>query len=320
MGAPSPTACFLPLAALGSIIPSSLRLGLLPNPNVGWATLPSAAVLAYSFAVVFVSLWLVELFALRMLDRAFIEHPLLKTRKYRQILARHAMDTVGLFYISYLGLSMWLELSPSQVALTAHGRTYIYLPRFVWTCICMLSFQSKNLLDTLKWGDGPEFIAHHVVCILVAIGAMHGQFLHLYGIFFFGISEVSTALVSLLACFDEQHGIAELGEHFPKCKMAIGSAFAVAFIAIRAISWPYLAYHVTVDCMTVLADGTAHSPFVVYSFLGGLAGLTLLQFFWLAEIIRRAPAEMRAALHTAQQAGKGLAMAATETPGRKKVE
>ena len=136
---------------------------------------------------------------------------------------------------------------------------------------------------------------HHIVCIFVAIGAMH-PFLHLYGIFYFGISEISTALVSGLACFDEQHGVPELGQYFPKCKVAIGVSFATLFVLIRALIWPYLAHYVTQDCLSILADGSAHSPTVVYAFLGCLCALTLLQFVWLFEIARRAPAEIREAL------------------------
>ena len=58
-----------------------------------------------------------------------------------------------LAYISYMGTSMWLELSYDEVPTTAHGRVYVYLPRFAWTCVCMLAFQTKNLLDTLKYGS-----------------------------------------------------------------------------------------------------------------------------------------------------------------------
>ena len=301
---PSVASCLQPAAALLALIPACIYCELIPNQSKGWSSTPSASTVAASSVVLFAALWLFELCARRILDRSFAEHPLLKAPQYRQILARHAMDTVGLAYIGYMGMSMWRELKYEEIATTAHGRVYVYLPRFAWTCVCMLAFQVKNLLDTLTYHDGPEFIAHHVVCILVAVGALHGQFLHLYGIFFFGISEVSTALVSLLACFDEQHGIAELGDHFPTCKMAVGSAFAIAFIAIRAVIWPYLAYHVTIDCMAVIAEGSAHSEGIVYAFLTGLAGLTVLQFYWLAEILRRAPAELRAAMQTAKAGGK----------------
>ena len=105
----------------------------------------------------------------------------------------------------------------------------------------------------------------------------------------------------MLAAFDDHHGIPELGGLLPLSKAAIGGAFALTFVAIRAVIWPVLAYHLTNDCRAVLADGTAHSPPIVYAFLTGLLGLTLLQFFWLVEIARRAPAEISAALSTARR-------------------
>ena len=59
---------------------------------------------------------------------------------------------------------------------------------------------------------------------------------------------------------------------------------------------PLIGYHLTNDCIAILADGDAHSPFIVKSFLTCLLGLTALQFYWLSEIVRRAPSEIRAAL------------------------
>ena len=212
------------------------------------------------------------------------------------------MDTVGLSFISYMGFAMWQDLSMDAVPATAHGRVYMYLPKFALTCVAMLAFQLKNLVDSIHYNDGPEFVAHHLVCIFVAFGSLHGQFLHLYGIFFFGLSEISTAIVSALACFDDKLGVAELGDYFPNAKIAIGGTFTLAFIALRIVVWPYLSYLLTLDCNVLLADGTAHSPPIVYSFLGCLLGLTCLQFFWLTEILKRAPAELRAALKPAASA------------------
>ena len=70
--------------------------------------------------------------------------------------------------------------------------------------------------------------------------------------------------------------------------------FAFSFVVIRIGIWPYLAYLLTLDCMEVLSAGTAHSVFVVYAFLACLLGLTLLQFFWLTEIVRQGTSEVRA--------------------------
>lgn len=277
----------------------------IPSPSVGWVMPPSAADVVIAAVAIFTCLCLFEIAARCMIDRACSSHPLLSEPRYRQVLARHAMDCFGLGYISYMGLSMWNELSHTPSG--AHGRVYIYIPRFAWTCVCMLAFQMKNLIDTCHYGDGPEFIAHHVVCIFVALGALHGTFLHLYGIFFFGISELSTALVSALACYDEKLGVPNLGDHFPLCKLLIGGSFSAAFVAIRACAWPYLAYHVVIDCRTVLTEGTAHSVPVVYAFLACLLGLTALQFFWLAEIVRRAPGEIRVALQASAESSSGSA-------------
>ena len=280
----------------------------LPDPSLGWKQTPSAAVVVTAASIVFVSMFLIERGFRLALSAAFSNHTVLREKRARHILARMAYTTLALVYISYMGYSMCLDLQwappdkrtyayiPYVLPPTAHGRVYSYLPKFAWTCVAMGAFQTKNLLDSIIFGDGPEFIMHHLVCIFVAYGALSGQFLHLYGIFFFGLSEASTALVSVLACFDEKLGVPELGDEHPLLKITCGISFAVSFIAIRIVVWPYLAYCLTLDCLQVLKEGSSHSEVIVWSFLACLLALTLLQFFWLAEIVRQARIEIPAAL------------------------
>ena len=201
------TVCAL-LLALG--LPTCVAFGVLPDPAVGWAAKPSTAAVATAAIVLFGALCIVERGARFVLDHFLATHELLGNPEYRRILARHAMDTAALCYISYLGLSMCSELDWTKLPETPHARLYLYMPRFAWACVAMLAFQvacaacttppacrrgdcshrshtalllapfqSKNLLDTLTYHDGPEFIAHHVVCILVALGSLEGSFLHL---------------------------------------------------------------------------------------------------------------------------------------------
>jgi hypothetical protein len=201
------------------------------------------------------------------------------------------MDTAALSFVAYIGCDMALGLASYPE--TAFERLYVRLPEYEFLCVCMLAFQTKNLVDSLTWHDPPEYVAHHIVCVLVAIGTLDGHFLHLYGIFFFGVSEVSTAVLSALASFDPEHGVAALGAALPVTKVLLGAVFAVLFVAIRLVAWPFLAYHLATDALEVLAAGEAHSQPVVVTFLAFLAGLTLLQFFWLTEIVKRAADELK---------------------------
>ena len=103
---PSVASCLQPAAALLALIPACISCELIPNQSKGWSSTPSASTVAASSVVLFAALWLFELFARRLLELRFAEHPLLKAPQHRQILARHAMDAVGLAYIGFMGMSI----------------------------------------------------------------------------------------------------------------------------------------------------------------------------------------------------------------------
>ena len=305
-------AATLALALGGSY---AVGAGMIPDPAVGWAEQPSLATSLAAAGVCFVFTFAIEHAAKAALGAW--RHPLARGSRDRSLLARHAMDVAALAYIGWLGVCCYRELDPDLTACvtskrggalvrspagcipaSAHERLYVYLPRVQWLCVVFLAFQAKNLLDSWVWADGPEFLAHHVVCIFVAAGCLTDPpFLHLYCIFFFGLSEISTALVAALAAFDDRLGVPQLGDYFPTAKVVVGLSFTLLFVALRVVAWPLLAYYgVYRDCQQVLSEGTAHSPPVVIAYLVCLFGVSLLQLVWLGEICRRAPAEVRAAL------------------------
>lgn len=238
------------------------------------------------------------LYALHLATR----HPCVEQTKHRVILARHSMDACCLWLIAVLGWQLWAgagfvtpgsALDPG----TAVGRLYHYLPGFQGLAAIMLGYQAKNMIDTIIHNDGPEFIVHHFVVLFVAVCALEPGvgFPHLYGIFYFGLSEGSTAILCLLANFDtEGQGVEMLGDHFPLTKLVLGGTFAVGFIAIRCLAWPYLAYFFFSDCLAVLASGEAHSPTVVWAFVGCLGTLTAMQMYWLTLILQEIPKQLAA--------------------------
>ena len=125
----------------------------------------------------------------------------------------------------------------------------------------------------------------------MAVLALH-PFLHIYSSFFFGISEVSTVVLCILACFDDSRGIkAKDGSNlfaklFPLSMKVIGVVFAVLFVIIRIVIWPVISYYFWIDSLALLeTPESLHSLPVVYTFLVFNVGLTVLQFAWLAEII-----------------------------------
>ena len=68
----------------------------------------------------------------------------------------------------------------------------------------------------------------------------------------------------------------------------LGVIFAVSFIVFRVIVWPYCCYFFWIDMLELLRSGQAHSLPIAYMFMFVNAGLTILQLFWLREILTTA--------------------------------
>jgi hypothetical protein len=116
-------------------------------------------------------------------------------------------------------------------------RIFTYQPEATRLVLFFLSYQVKNTYDTIVWNDGILFILHHVLCLFTAYGALIPGSCHFYVPFYFGVSEASTAVLCLLANFDDVHGAVGLADAFPLVKAVIGGIFALLFIICRVFMW-----------------------------------------------------------------------------------
>merc|ERR1712176_1056765 len=114
-----------------------------------------------------------------------------------------------------------------------------------------------------------------------------GGVCHYYALFYFGLSEVSTAVLCLLVNFDDDNGVKGLGDAFPLTKVIIGVIFIVLFILCRSMMWPLATYYFVQDSLNALKNGTTYKQshknwirFVVIS----CALLSVLQSIWLGQI------------------------------------
>ena len=172
-------------------------------------------------------------------------------------------------------------------------RLNTYMPNGFRLSLFFFAYQIKNLYDTIVWNDGPVYIFHHIFSLFTAYGAMIMTCGHVYTIFFFGISEISTAILCVLANFDDEHGIVGLGDAFPLTKVACGALFVVLFILCRCILWPIHSYYFCNDILSALRNDRASPPnqrntqtrrnWMIF-FLTSLSGLSILQILWLGQI------------------------------------
>ena len=256
------------------------------------------------FTGLFFILFLVA--AERLLNQWFAAHqdlhPLLEEELHRRILARHiGVDTLACTICAYLGFSSMHTYKDFWAHYMAKGgkgafvranylnRVLTYDPASYRICLFFFAYQVKNLYDTIIFDDGIVFIFHHVFSAITAYGCMGPKVCNYYPFFFVGLSEVSTAILCLLANFDEQHGVIGLGEAFPIVKMVLAGIFVVTFLICRIITWPVLSYHFLDDILLTLRnhgdDPRVHVRKGWFRFFMISNGsLTLLQIAWLGEI------------------------------------
>jgi len=225
-------------------------------------------------------------------------HPLLEVEVNRQILARHiGVDSFSCFAVATLGMKarhivqdlIDATIGGKKNAMPAayEGRMFTYQPEAQRITLYFVAFQLKNTWDTIIWNDGALFIAHHVLTLFTTWGALKGN-AHFYAIFYFGVSEISTGVLCLLANFEDEHGVVGLGDAFPMIKIAIGGLFATLFVICRVFMWSTVSYYYCRDAWNVLARsdprGEECKSWFRFTFVS-LGLLSLLQIIWLGEIV-----------------------------------
>ena len=234
-------------------------------------------------------------------------HPLLEIAVNRNILARHiGVDAFSCFLVSYLGWKA-SHINQEMIDVEWHGkgkltpafenRVFQYHPEAYRLCVYFFAYQLKNCYDTIVWNDGPEFVAHHILTIFTVSIALYPKLCHFYTTFYFGVSEISTGVLCLLANYDEVHGVKGLAEAFPLGKVALGGSFAVLFIICRVILWTKVSWRAVRDFRNSInssdprMDGNRiYMRYVWFS----LSCLTVLQIIWLGEIFRLGYTELTA--------------------------
>lgn len=177
------------------------------------------------------------------------------------------------------------------------NRLFQYHPEAARVIVLFIGYQIKNSYDTVLWNDGAIFIAHHILSLGTAWGALFPGASHYYAPFYLGYSELSTAFLSLLVSFDDDFGIRGLSAAFPLPKVILGACFAVSFITCRVITWTTHSVYYLQDVRACLkaADPRLAGRKTWLKFTGfSLSLLSLLQIIWLGEIFVTGKKELKA--------------------------
>lgn len=226
-------------------------------------------------------------------------HPILEDETGRNILARHiGVDASSAYLVSYFGwrarhvaqdfIDATFGRKPNAMPLAYEGRMFTYQPESQRICVFFVAYQIKNTIDTIIWNDGWLFIIHHILALLTTVGGLQGN-AHFYIPFYFGISELSTCFLCLLANFDDEFGVVGLGDAFPMVKVVLGALFAGFFVFFRAGVWSVMSYYYCRDVWYVVKGNDprkkGHELWFKFTFMS-LSILSLLQIIWLYEIGR----------------------------------
>lgn len=241
-------------------------------------------------------------------------HPILEDEKARNILSRYiGVDALACAFVSILGYmdrhiirDLWLQWrtygffgsppkektddssKPNYIPVADfEKRLFTYHPASQRLLLIFMSYQIKDLYDSITWGDRIEFVAHHLMSISTAFKGMYPGCAHFYAIFFMGMSEISTTILCLLANFDAEVGVEGLADAFPTTKRVVGVFFVISFLVVRSMMWPYVSYNVGRDVVMALRSSSTISKErrgVCFLVLCTTTGLTFLQFMWLGQL------------------------------------
>lgn len=127
-------------------------------------------------------------------------------------------------------------------------------------------------------------LAHHVLAAAVSYFSLEYQYLHYYGIFYLGLSEVSSISLVLI----------NLAKHFPPTagspfhmfvEFICGPLFVITFFYYRVVLWWKVNALLWSDALVVIQNGMAEKlrpgkSFVLYAFLAFNIPLSILQLYW----------------------------------------
>lgn len=267
--------------------------------------LPPSQTSAFLTVAVIVLFLFASEHSLRALLAAYFSdyHPLWELERHRHILARHcAVDGFMCACVAFTGFLHRRELTElltldrnDQFQRRIHG----YNPAGHQVLLYFFAYQVKNMYDTIIWEDGLLFIAHHILAGSAAWFGMYPGVGTLYGIFFMGISEISTTILCLLANFDPDLGIIGLEDAFPGTRVALGTCFVISFVICRILLWPLFTYHFmgdALEALEVMKKEEGHGKPLVKISLQLIAsccvGLSLLQILFLGQIVVTAKEEI----------------------------
>jgi hypothetical protein len=220
----------------------------------------------------------------------------LATCRRPDLFAFQVVSGIALTSCGLIGFYTWHVTSRSHSALpnTSAGRLFGHLPEAELLAALNFMFQVWDFFVSLLIPEHstPIMLSHHLMASTVAWCSIRYKCLHYYGVFFLGLTEVSSIFLVFI----------DLSKYFPPVAGSwldvwingvCGPSFAVTFFYYRVLLWWPESIRLFQDVSNVVKTGQAQSlrpgnSWVLYLFLVLNLPLGLLQLYWSTIIVAEA--------------------------------
>lgn len=208
-----------------------------------------------------------------------------------QITCGFALTACGLY-----GVYIWhiQKTAHTVIPQTPQGRIFGYLPQAELLAAICFAFQVFDFAVSLAIPEyrTPIMLTHHVMAATVSWCAVQFEYLHYYGVFFVGLTEVSSIFLVVV----------DLAQYFPPEKgsafdllvgVVCGPLFAICFVYYRVFLWWPISWRLFRDAWVVMKSGQVSElrpgkEWVLVLFLIMNLPLGILQLYWLTIILDEA--------------------------------
>jgi hypothetical protein len=142
----------------------------------------------------------------------------------------------------------------------------------------MISYQGWNFILCIFNADlrDPAMLGHHFVTAFLGYLGL-GPFFQYQALFFFGLAEWTNVPLTIVDVFKY---FPMYAEKFNIINQFARYSFALSFVILRLILWPYYSLSYFPELFDLMSKGKIRSMIVVTIFVGADIFLTFLQFLW----------------------------------------
>lgn len=233
-----------------------------------------------TFAEIYFDTYFIAYLAVQFAAWGLMVRMLSRTKHFNTNAVDGAHQFVALGSFSWLGLFgayIWFFDPNFAVAFQGDKIFGFYEPARM-LIHAMIGFMVFDTACLIAARAGPEFYVHHVLVLILAnFGLMYDEntwYMLYYGVFFFGVSEVSSIPLGFVDMF---RGNKQLAEAYPKVCDNVRTLFAVSFLILRIAYWPFVMYDFSINFFPRLGE-MYWAP--AFAFGATAVLLTVLQWFW----------------------------------------